>query len=559
MSVKERTLLVATPTKIEQRHKKSCRFECCPCQDEFQPDTAATSAVDSDLQTKALIRWLSGTSVPRIDDEEAANQPNLCPNRLHGSIAILNAIRDACRPYLEASAPSPNISASLYPKDNKHSNSSLNGKTTYEDSFPSLPSISTSAAPPTLLVGRKKSRSQKITSTTNVGGKVLSNHPNHANNQPSNSWDATHRRPIADIQPQKDSNTSSGHASPTDQHASFSSLAIADPKSVLKSSNSITICSTDNSVHNGIDMSSHQKLERLVLIYGTIVRSQLAPSLLMEFHLLLRLLSLPDKNRTQKAKDLNGTQQYHEIFRNEQSCRDFAAKTLSDLEPVIVNLGYESLKMLVSFPAMQIHCRGLCTTMQDVIHVGKPTLIFDTDRKALGHNTNTPHLTLPFDHARDSRHNYRSAQMNLVFKEREELRDSFLYQLRAFQDIRGRLMEQEQTEKSIVSLQHASKEMLSNVSPGNTIWFVNFVCDLLLQTGLAPIGETDSEVLRQIGDKKRLQVSILSNLHNETRRFLTLSSFIKRNFTCDLPQQVFKRTEVVKSSVLISEDNRLMH
>ena len=169
--------------------------------------------------------------------------------------------------------------------------------------------------------------------------------------------------------------------------------------------------------------------------------------------------------------------------------------------------------------------------MQNVIHVGKPTLIFDTDRKVLGHNTNTPHLTLPFDHARDSRHNYRSAQMNLVFKEREELRDAFLYQLRAFQDIRGRLMEQEQAEKSIISLQHASKEMLSNVSPGNTIWFVNFVCDLLLQTGLASIGETDSEVLRQIGDKKRLQVSLFSILLNVKHFFLTLSSFITRNFT----------------------------
>jgi hypothetical protein len=148
--------------------------------------------------------------------------------------------------------------------------------------------------------------------------------------------------------------------------------------------------------------------------------------------------------------------------------------------------------------------------MQSIIYAGKSALIFDADRKALGHTTNTPHLTLPFDHARDSRHNYRSAQLNMIFKEREELRDSFLFQLRGFQDIRGRLMEQEQVEKSIVSLQHASREILSNVSPGNTFWFVNFVCDLLLQTGLAPISETDSEVLRQIGDKKRLQVSLLA-------------------------------------------------
>ena len=161
--------------------------------------------------------------------------------------------------------------------------------------------------------------------------------------------------------------------------------------------------------------------------------------------------------------------------------------------------------------------------MQVIIDAGKSALLFDTDRKALGHNTNTPHLTLPFDHARDSRHNYRSAQMNLIFKQREELRDSFLFQLREFQDIRGRLMEQEQTEKNIVSLQHASKEILSSISPGNTLWFVNFVCDLLLQTGLAPITETDSEVLR-IGDNKRLQVSSFAILFDQMYRFLTSTS-----------------------------------
>jgi hypothetical protein len=67
-------------------------------------------------------------------------------------------------------------------------------------------------------------------------------------------------------------------------------------------------------------------------------------------------------------------------------------------------------------------------------------------------------------------------------------------------------MEREQAEKNIGSLKYASREMLMNVSPGNTLWFVNFFCDLLLQIGLSPISETDSEVLRQIGDKKRLQV-----------------------------------------------------
>eukprot|EP00985_Skeletonema_marinoi_P033578 scaffold41656_cov226-Skeletonema_marinoi.AAC.1 len=64
----------------------------------------------------------------------------------------------------------------------------------------------------------------------------------------------------------------------------------------------------------------------------------------------------------------------------------------------------------------------------------KATLIFETGQKALGSDSKTPHLTLPFDYERDSRHNYRSLDLSRLFKEREELRDSFLYQLRAFQE-----------------------------------------------------------------------------------------------------------------------------
>jgi hypothetical protein len=243
------------------------------------------------------------------------------------------------------------------------------------------------------------------------------------------------------------------------------------------------------------------------MIYSTILRSQLAPSLLIEFHLLVRLLSLPDKRHNPTNTNVNGIEQFCDIFQSDQSCRDFAAKTITALETVLVNMGHSTLKMFVDLPALQRQCPGLCMTLQDVIDAGNLALLFEADQKALGSNTNIPHLTLPFDHARDSRHNYRSLDLNRLFKEREELRDSFLYQLRAFQDVRGRLIEHELAEKNIDSLKYASREMLMNVSPGNAMWFVNFFCDLLLQIGLSPISETDSEVLKQIGDKKRLQVS----------------------------------------------------
>lgn len=521
MSGTGRTPLVLTPTKSEPR-RNTCRLEYCPCHD-FQTEYAATLAVDSDMQTTTLISWLSGASTTQNNDRRAV-KPIICPNRLNASIEILNSIRDASRFYLEAPAPatSSEISSSRSPKGNKPAQPNFNDRNAYEDSFPSLASPS-SASPPTLLVGRKKSKNPKIAPSLTANGKMTnrckqsSGRYGHEANIITNT--NVKSQDIANITNNSNSfhmtasGSSSALSAAPSSHVSQSIVISAELKNSCSISNNTTSPDgapkgvNENLVESTVDPSNLSKLNRLVLIYGTILRSQLAPSLLLELHLLLRLISLPDKRYAWKTGDLNGSHSYNEIFQSERSCRVFAAKTLSDLESVIINLGHETIKMLVAFPALQMQCLGLCETLQDIICRGNSSLIFDADRKALGHNTNTPHLTLPFDYARDSRHNYRSVQKNMIFTEREQLRDSFLFQLRAFQDVRGRLMEQE---KNIISLQHASREILNNISPGNMLWFVNFLCDLLLQTGLAPISETDSEVLRQIGDKKRLQVSLLS-------------------------------------------------
>ena len=99
--------LVITPKK--KPHKSRCLD--CPCQ-QFQSENVVTSSVDSDTQMDVLVEWLAGISSnnkqngnDKILETEQLNPA--CPNRLHASIAILNAIRDACRPYLESStAPS---------------------------------------------------------------------------------------------------------------------------------------------------------------------------------------------------------------------------------------------------------------------------------------------------------------------------------------------------------------------------------------------------------------------------------------------------------------------
>ncbi len=535
-----------TPKKPS--HKTQCPQ--CHCQ-EFQSDDAVTSAVECDARAEALIVWLlGGASATNTDGESASGKTHRCPNRLHASIVILNAIRDACRPHLElsAAAASPAISCSAgCAKDGKNAEPNFSDKATYEDSFPSLSAMS-ATAPLTMLVGRKKSKCPKTgNDSTNTSANPESKSRLGIVNAKKNS--NNHRTAVLgeNIVPKakkrikpvitslsaeiSSSQTGKSFISPSDGVESkwvkgnISSLSSQDTNEMLGSKalqietntefvNRTRNASTDAALKvvnyskdsTNIDSCNLHMSKRLVMIYSTILRSQLAPSLLIEFHLLVRLLSLPDKRHNLTTANVNGIEQFCEIFQSDQSCRDFAAKTLTALESVLVNMGHGTLKMFVDLPALQRQCPGLCMTLQDVINAGNTALLFEADQKALGSNTNIAHLTLPFDHARDSRHNYRSVDLNRLFKEREELRDSFLYQLRAFQDVRGRLMEHEQAEKKIGSLKHASREMLMNVSPGNTLWFVNFFCELLLQIGLSPISETDSEVLRQIGDKKRLQV-----------------------------------------------------
>ena len=729
--------ITTIPTKKQSQWTNNCVN--CPCQS-FQSDDAVTSAVNSDARAQALIEWLSGSwqddttngascSSAAEDTSSSVGQRCAvtgCANRLQASIIVLNAIRDACRPYLESPAPPTPISSILEtPNATKKSQVDTSRNETYQDSFPSL-TTTTSTAVPTILVGRRKSKGPKkhngINPNSAAGGgeihvtttaaaaaakKDIYSFAKHHDNgraskigctavgtkkkikpvtislssNSSSSWGKgfppltkgnisslpsqdtaemmrgakTWSKPEAttavvtgpinksedfnkganpllskgnlssltsennslmvkgvhprrlDFSSQDNATEAEGQSNKLRNKYELSSQQKATTVEVhsksaennldrgykaqttkskvssekneqndldLKNNTKATIVEgppnnkmrsdvcdlTDesnddkNNIHDGFanpqttgasgympssctssvvadprtpsrneilmfdnHMSANEKQDRLASIYSTILKHHLAPFLLLELHLLVRLISISEK--TTKCLMSGGNDQtqanlaFADVFQSEQSCRHFAAQTLTALEFVIVNLGHETIKMFASLPAIRRLCPNMLTTLQNAIHAGNSALMFEADQKALGANTNTPHLTLPFDHARDSRHNYRSADLNRLFKEREEMRDSFLYQLRAFQDVRGRLVDNEQAEKVIGSIKRESREMLNNLSSGNIVWFVNFFCDLLFQIGLVPIGETDSEVLQHVTDQKRLQVgSFLSSV-----------------------------------------------
>jgi len=641
------------------------KCENCPCQT-FASADAVTSAVNSEARTQALIKWLSDSvGPPRRSGQKPSpinNRCIPCGNRLHASIVVLNAIRDACRPFLESPAI-PTLSSNGSTGKNSPSRHLVS---TYADSFPPMPANTKSAVAPTLLVGRKKRKGKK--------SNLISSLPCHDENATTNSHNDIKKRikPVNVLLPANPStfwdndfpplpkgniSSSSGTSSAinlspgsrekiktpaevstknnlqesktyaeTDNldHANkmfvnttvnVGGYSISDgettfladngqPKSSYRPASDTTKTTCNNFVGDGLHESDGspeassstassnnaanesnsnkptqkftelettertnvvprtlprnsssasvpvgEMVERLVKIYSTIMKHRLAPCLLLELHLLVRLLTTHDNPHKLSANRMNlppSNVAFIEIFTSQKSCQQFAAKTLSELEFLLVNLGHETMKMFASLPALKKNCQKLWNSLDDAIQAGNTSLMFEVDQKALGANTNTPHLTLPFNQLRDSRHNYKTVDLNRLFKEREELRDAFLYQLRAFQDVRGRLVDNEQAGKIINSIKRESKEILSYASTNNLSWFVNFFCDLLLQVGLVPIGETDSEVVRQIVDQKRLQklhmrfTSKSGQTNKSSHKFSLDQRNVTSNVDLSVPDQIFQ-------------------
>eukprot|EP00804_Cyclotella_cryptica_P021973 CCRYP_000916-RA/>CCRYP_000916-RA protein AED:0.00 eAED:0.00 QI:177/1/1/1/1/1/2/2149/738 len=603
----------ATPKKKPNRRSR-CTSPHCPCEN-FQSDHDLTSAIDSDARTAALLDWLSGSQSPRgsspLHHDATAHANNPCTNRLHASIVILNAIRDACRSHLESSssAPSPHPVATGGNKPIHNSSNDadpLKPQAAYDDSFPALSSAA-STVTPTILFGRRKKGPQ----IDNGGGGACESHSsdnqlnlhaipskvpqasvnrhqasgtNHSRlvkkkikpvtvsissmnttSSTTSAWGIALDRPTLNANLQGKESVPSPHVSrvisSVDSKDSDSKGKLQrDPHEKPTSAMAKSEC-TEEQNNNTATTNTHEfqvdtktadeQLIRLVDIYATILRNQLAPFLLLELHLLLRLLCMSDSivPRIHSIDHDKSTRPFAMAFQSVTSCRNFASRTMSAIEPIILNLGHDALKMLDSLHhILQTECPCLASKLKDILKVGKSTLLFECGEKALGTTANTPHLTIPFDHARDSRHNYRSADRNRLFQEREELRDAFLSQLRAFQDVRGRLLEEEVSSKILRGIEVESRKMVQCLSAGNVGWFVNFFCDLLLQIGLVPIGETDSDVLRQVADQKRLQ-----QLHNRftSRGGQTNKRRSSRKLTVDqkrsssgyvksLPQQSFR-------------------
>ena len=154
---------------------------------------------------------------------------------------------------------------------------------------------------------------------------------------------------------------------------------------------------------------------------------------------------------------------------------------------------------------------------------------------------------------------YSSYQLFLLRAYRSDnlLSDTFLFQLRAFQQMRGTVLNPTQVQRSLDGIQQALRQMMSNLLSSNIPWFAELFTDLLLQIGLVPMQELDADILKNVTDKDRLQVGI--KLSHNTKKW-TISklvsnpylTFFQRNFIVDLLLRWRKRIKAVNRSSFVT-------
>ena len=308
------------------------------------------------------------------------------------------------------------------------------------------------------------------------------------------------------------------------------SFAKPEIDSATSKSPSESASSVSCSIHQPADNEGGEKaremddesLNRLVGIYTTLILHQLVPSVPLELHLLVRLLSLntdsgtrtvPFEEADAKESVSAGMIKFRGVFSTTRSCRIFAARALTELEtPVLSSLGQVVLRKLVELPSMKEVLPNVVGSLRRLFDEGNRVLdrTESLEGAVVGMSitgaSNTPFLTVPFDENRDSKHNYRSRDRTLLFNNREESRDKFMFQLRAFQEIRGTVLDPAQADVYISDIKVACREMMHGLLPGNMGWFAGLFSNLLLQIGLVAVEETDKDVLKQVADKDRLKV-----------------------------------------------------
>jgi hypothetical protein len=523
----------------------------CPCAN----FTAMSKIVDvlndsKEQRMQSLLDWLEGGTDARALEQNrvlSCGKRSRCRFRYGTSFAILNAIRDACRPYLEqptSSTTTANSNVGITTEGFSNGGKVDLPPVVYEEAFPALtiskpttkpgkphPAASNILVPrkksssdvkknamsePNLLVPTKKKNKRRI--RPQPAGAVVTTNSIWGGQQSSAAQFGSYHGNIASLPSQDPLTVVKKLVSP--EKLAVASINVLTPKKKTRPQSvdgvqSLSAADTPTKKESlalttpgGCTKASDKLIEHLVEVYVAMIRNLLVPSTALELHLLIRLLTVdtdPCTAPSNKTNDASSSTIFLQpILSGPKNCKRFSQLALSKLKPILRNLSVPLIKVLVQCEPFRRECpeltQDLNIVLEERIRAGLSLAEYSSDAVTGTHAI----LSLPFEHGRDSRHNYRTQAEVAVYKNREESRDSFLYELRTFMGVKGKVLRPQEMERAQERVRQESKTIMNRLLSVNMIWFAQFYCELLLQVGLSPVEETDQELL-SIADKDKLQ------------------------------------------------------
>lgn len=448
----------------------------------FSSIDAISSSLESKEATIRLIAWLAEGGDSNLQEEQVIitkTRSCNCSQRGRTSMMILNEIRDACRPFFEALVDSGS-SSSPRKQSPTRTKPTLQHQQSYDDAFPRLGGLGASKEPRKQTTGKRRVRPQVVQMpTSDMAGPLQGNLVHiESSDDPLLPYKVSASAVIA----------SSSTATPKKSQATRVDVSaiLSTPPSSKMSSEMRQSAETKNN-----EVIKDEALCNLINVYGTLIEACLVPSTLGELYLILSMMSLPDQAVVQNDASVR----FASILSSSARCSFFGAHTLGRLTRIIKGLGTDFIKQLVLFTPLRSHLPDLAkeyelylqASSSSVNVVSRTTVIPAANPSAL--------LTRPFDEQRDSRHKFKTVREQRIYKNREETRDGFLYNLRSFINSRGKGFDNGEAERTEQRVQREARATVYALMDANVAWFCDFFCEMLLQIGLIAIEETDKELL----------------------------------------------------------------
>ncbi|GKY96316.1 hypothetical protein MPSEU_000591300 [Mayamaea pseudoterrestris] len=474
----------------------------CQC---FKDIEQVAKALENTEDTRRLIDWLAGND----DADGDANSPSSCQctSRRNTSLLILNAVRDACRPFLESSAPAVTKQHASLTTASSAPVAVVTAPTkkSYTDEFPPLglttPGKKQSKTEPIQIIRKSKGmqkkrvRPQMIQSTLTAPSATMPRRGNLVDVESSSE----------PLLPSRSSTTPTKISS-RQSPAVIASVTTPPPKSsqsgdpplqkTLPPPSSPSACTTESTK----DLEENQQLANLIDVYISLLKNCLVPSTFRELYLLISALNAstsPSQPPPLPASALSS------ILSSPTRCSYFGAQSLSKLAFVMKGIGPLLLQHLVQSSAFRLQLPQLTAEFETMLSQRSDKSIL----LEIAPMHQTALFSLPFDEQTDSRHNFKTTMQQAAYKNREETRDRFLYNLRAFLSVRNKEFDNKLVDAARERVKAEARTTIDLLLDSNLDWFCNFFCQFLLQIGLVPLEESDQDIQNLTSQAK------LSKLH----------------------------------------------